>query len=135
MQQLSDPGVPDLVIGIPVGYCGMNILAEIKSDTGKLTPAQQSFFNVWGGQVDVLRTIKDAKKLLRKYMPIRTYHCPKCGLIDVRQSFKEDSLEKCPECGAEVTQKFYPPPVFYSGGGWGGKEKKPSINENSEQKS
>ena len=42
---LSDKGIPDLL----VGYCGRNILVEVKSPGGKLTDAQSDKFAKWAG--------------------------------------------------------------------------------------
>jgi putative FmdB family regulatory protein len=31
-------------------------------------------------------------------MPTYEYACPKCGIVEVFQSIKEDALKKCPQC-------------------------------------
>ena len=58
--QLSDKGVPDLL----VGYKNRNFLIEVKTDKGKLTPDQTDFFTMWTGQVAVVRTIEEALSVI-----------------------------------------------------------------------
>lgn len=53
-------GCPDLVIG----WAGRNLLVEIKSDGGSLTPKEQCFHDLWRGQVVIVRTVDDALTLL-----------------------------------------------------------------------
>lgn len=55
-------GVPDLL----VGYCGRNILIEIKTAKGSLTKAQIKFHNTWRGQKAVVRTVQQALDVLIK---------------------------------------------------------------------
>lgn len=28
------------------------------------------------------------------------YKCPKCGIIEIQHSIKEDAMKKCPQCGS-----------------------------------
>ena len=73
--QLDDPGICDLL----VGYNSINILCEVKSEKGKLTPTQIKFFETWQGQKAVVRSIKDVKQVLRDItMPVYTYRCEIC---------------------------------------------------------
>lgn len=67
---LDDPGVPDLL----VGYCGLNLLMEVKGQKGKLTSAQKSFIQNWSGTVYVVRTIRDVKLALRSEL-LRNQGC------------------------------------------------------------
>lgn len=60
IRQISGAGVPDLLIG----YRGQNFLLEVKTETGKLTPAQIDFFDTWNGQKAVVRTLEDAKRVI-----------------------------------------------------------------------
>ena len=53
-------GCPDIM----VGYCGNNYLIEIKNGYGKLTPAEQEFFNNWRGQTAVVNTVDQALKVI-----------------------------------------------------------------------
>lgn len=45
-------GFPDIICG----RAGKNYLFEIKSKTGKLTPKEKAFFDIWNGQVKIIRT-------------------------------------------------------------------------------
>ena len=49
-------GCPDLL----VGFRGRNFLLEIKSPGGRMTPAEQRFFDEWSGQVSIVCTIEQA---------------------------------------------------------------------------
>jgi hypothetical protein len=55
-------GVPDLLVGIP----GMNMLVEVKSKSGKLTPEQAKFHAEWKGPKAVVRTVQEAAELVGK---------------------------------------------------------------------
>jgi Holliday junction resolvase len=55
--RLSAKGVPDLL----VSFRGETFLMEIKTRTGKLTPAQIKWRDQWqGGPVGVVRTVDEA---------------------------------------------------------------------------
>ena len=60
-------GVGDYLLG----YHGHNLLIEIKTDEGKLTKAEQHFFDTWYGQVTVIRSIEDLRNLLAAYAEYR----------------------------------------------------------------
>lgn len=62
VRRLSMPGVPDLLVGID----GLNFLIEVKSATGKLNAEQFDFFETWNGQVDMVRTVEEALKVIGK---------------------------------------------------------------------
>src|SRR4030067_1280048 len=53
-------GCPDILIG----WRGVNLLVEIKSDVGKLTDDARRSFGEWRGQVTIVRTVEDARRLL-----------------------------------------------------------------------
>jgi len=53
-------GCPDLV----VGYQGVNYLMEIKTKTGKLTPREQEFFDLWAGRCVVVRSAERALNVI-----------------------------------------------------------------------
>ena len=53
-------GIPDLLIG----YQGRNYLVEIKSEDGKLTTDEETFFNNWRGDAAVVTSKKDLIRLL-----------------------------------------------------------------------
>lgn len=120
--QLDDPSVPDLLIA----WGGVNLLCEIKTKTGKLTPAQQHFFSTWKGQVSIVRSVSDAKQVLRSiHMPTYTYKCTSCQeTITVVHSIFEEPRTVCPKCGEKtlVRQIVSAPTVVYKGNGWAGKD-------------
>lgn len=53
-------GLCDLVVGL----VGVNLLVEIKSTKGKLTPAQIKFFREWKGQKVIIKTQAEAIQLV-----------------------------------------------------------------------
>jgi hypothetical protein len=55
--KINQEGLPDLLIGFTHLITGtkINLLVEVKSKSGKLTPAQIQFFNTWAGQRVVIR--------------------------------------------------------------------------------
>lgn len=56
-------GGPDIV----VGYCGVNVLAEIKRDEREpLTPAEIKFHTAWRGHIVTIRNERDAVQLLEQ---------------------------------------------------------------------
>jgi len=60
VRHLNAPGIPDLL----VGYRGVNYLLEVKTKTGKLTAAEQTFFDEWRGQCAIVRTVDEALKVI-----------------------------------------------------------------------
>jgi putative FmdB family regulatory protein len=53
-------------------------------------------------------------------MPIYTYRCSHCGVqFDIRQSFQDETLSVCPECGDEALHKvFQPVGIVFKGSGF-----------------
>ncbi|WP_144855495.1 FmdB family zinc ribbon protein [Marihabitans asiaticum] len=52
-------------------------------------------------------------------MPTYAYGCTECGHeFDAVQSFSEDSLTQCPECGGALRKKFGAVGVVFKGGGF-----------------
>lgn len=52
-------------------------------------------------------------------MPTYSYKCKNCDhAFDVQQSFSEDSLTKCPECGGELRKVFGQVGVTFKGSGF-----------------
>ncbi len=60
---IDDAGAPDLL----VGYNNFSIMLEIKMPKGKLTTAQVAFFNTFKGAAYVVRSIHEAKLILKHY--------------------------------------------------------------------
>lgn len=119
VQQLSQRGVPDLL----VGFGPYNVLMEVKTPSGKLTIDQESFFKKWGNsQVAVVQSRSDARKVLKQFMPIRVYTCESCGTFENKESIKNDPLTKCPKCDKLVIQVYSAPAIMFKGNGWGGKK-------------
>lgn len=59
--QLSQKGLPDLLIG----FRGETYLLEVKTKTGKLTPAQIAFREAWQGKpIVVIRSLEEALEVL-----------------------------------------------------------------------
>ena len=53
-------------------------------------------------------------------MPVYTYHCSNCGVqFEKQQSFSDQSLIKCPECGKRALKKVYRPVgIVFKGSGF-----------------
>ena len=64
-------------------------------------------------------------------MPTYEYACRRCGhTFEIVQSFQDDALTVCPECGGELRKVFAPPAITFKGSGFyatdHGKKSKPS---------
>jgi len=59
-------GCPDLLIGHAGKRGRVNLLIEIKSEGGTLTPEQVKFHREWRGQVAIVRCVNDLLDLLRR---------------------------------------------------------------------
>ena len=52
-------------------------------------------------------------------MPTYQYACAECGhAFEQAQSFSEDSLTVCPECGGKLRKVFSPTGVVFKGSGF-----------------
>lgn len=52
-------------------------------------------------------------------MPVYAYACKDCGhAFDIRQSFSDDALTVCPECGGHLRKKFNSVGVVFKGSGF-----------------
>ncbi|RKQ36877.1 FmdB family zinc ribbon protein [Kocuria tytonis] len=52
-------------------------------------------------------------------MPVYAYACKDCGhAFDIRQSFSDDALTLCPECGGTLRKKFNSVGVVFKGSGF-----------------
>lgn len=56
-------GFPDLL----VGFMGVNILIEVKTEDGSLTPAQIKWHAACRGTVHIARTIEDCQRILDQH--------------------------------------------------------------------
>lgn len=121
VRPMSQDGIPDLLVSKgPVGK--QIILLEVKSKSGTLTDAQETFFSLFdGSNCFVVRSIADTKKVIRELMAVtRTYECEECGTFVISESIESNPLDKCPKCGKIVKQVYQPVSIFYRGVGWGG---------------
>ena len=66
-------GFPDLLAG---GF-GVNILFELKTEKGKLTPDEARWHDEWRGQVAIARTIGEAIRLARAAASTDSVDAPK----------------------------------------------------------
>jgi putative FmdB family regulatory protein len=70
----------------------------------------------------------------RRAMPIYDYHCDHCGhSFSQVQSYKDQPLEKCPNCGKKPRRLISPSAVVFKGSGWYKTDSRPA--EKSETKS
>jgi putative FmdB family regulatory protein len=53
-------------------------------------------------------------------MPVYTYRCTNCGIqFDQQQSFSDEPLIRCPECGKKTLKKVYQPVgIVFKGSGF-----------------
>jgi putative FmdB family regulatory protein len=53
-------------------------------------------------------------------MPVYTYTCDNCGVqFDKQQSFSDQALTRCPECGKKTLRKVYQPVgIVFKGSGF-----------------
>ncbi len=53
-------------------------------------------------------------------MPVYTYRCTNCGVqFDKQQSFSDQPLTRCPECGKKTLKKVYQPVgIVFKGSGF-----------------
>jgi putative FmdB family regulatory protein len=70
----------------------------------------------------------------RRAMPIYDYHCDHCGhSFSQVQSYKDQPVEKCPNCGKKPRRLIAPAAVVFKGSGWYKTDSRPA--EKSETKS
>jgi len=52
-------------------------------------------------------------------MPLYEYQCSTCAYrFERRQSFSDDAIKVCPECGGETRKVFHAPGIVFKGSGW-----------------
>ena len=76
--QLSQPGVPDLLIGVAYH----NLLLEVKSPGESLTPQQRVWHNAWHGTAHVVWTVAEAIEIVGHYIK----KGPPCHAKPIKQS-------------------------------------------------
>lgn len=52
-------------------------------------------------------------------MPVYEYQCQACRhRFERRQSFSDEPVKVCPECGGATKRLLQAPPIIFKGGGW-----------------
>lgn len=52
-------------------------------------------------------------------MPVYTYECQECGVrFNAKQSFTDDPIDVCPECGGHTQKVIGPVGVVFKGSGF-----------------
>ncbi|MCL5961835.1 MAG: zinc ribbon domain-containing protein [Chloroflexi bacterium] len=52
-------------------------------------------------------------------MPTYEYECLSCSQrFEKRQSFSEEPVAECPDCGCQVRRVLYPAGIIFKGSGW-----------------
>ena len=65
-------------------------------------------------------------------MPTYAYACADCGhAFDIVQSFSDDALTTCPECGGVLRKQFNAVGVVFKGGGFYRNDSRPSDSSSS----
>ncbi|MEY2569087.1 MAG: hypothetical protein QOE35_3616 [Actinomycetota bacterium] len=65
-------------------------------------------------------------------MPTYEYACKACGEhLEVVQSFKDDPLKECPNCGGELRKVFAPIGIAFKGSGFYKTDSRPAPKEKS----
>ena len=65
-------------------------------------------------------------------MPTYEYACKKCGEhLEVVQSFKDDPLTECPNCGGELRKVFSPVGITFKGSGFYKTDSRPAPKSES----
>jgi putative FmdB family regulatory protein len=73
-------------------------------------------------------------------MPVYEYQCEKCcHQFELKQSFKDDPIVTCPQCGSKAKRVFSSVPIIFKGSGFyttdsrqtGGKPPKPETKPDS----
>jgi putative FmdB family regulatory protein len=63
-------------------------------------------------------------------MPIYEYECRSCGKrFDRMQSFHDEPIRVCPDCGGETRRVFQPVGVIFKGPGWYINDSRKSTSE------
>ena len=69
-------------------------------------------------------------------MPTYEYACKKCGEhLEVVQSFKDDALTECPNCGGELRKVFGSVGIVFKGSGFYKTDSRPAGKSSSSSKS
>jgi putative FmdB family regulatory protein len=59
-------------------------------------------------------------------MPIYEYECQACRhRFERRQSFRDEPVKVCPECGGATRRLLQAPPIIFKGSGWYATDSRP----------
>lgn len=68
-------------------------------------------------------------------MPTYSYRCTECTTaFDIQQSFTDESLTVCPQCGATLRKVFSAVGVSFSGSGFYRNDSRPAPKKSTESK-
>src|SRR4026208_1197282 len=66
-------------------------------------------------------------------MPIYDYRCDHCGhVFSAVQSFKDEALDKCPNCGKKPRRLLSMPAIVFKGSGWYKTDSRPGEKASSD---
>ena len=69
-------------------------------------------------------------------MPTYEYACKKCGEhLEVVQSFKDDALTECPNCGGELRKVFGNVGIVFKGSGFYKTDSRPAAGKSASKES
>ena len=72
----------------------------------------------------------------RRAVPIYDYHCDHCGhSFSQVQSYKDQPVEKCPNCGKKPRRLIAPSAVVFKGSGWYKTDSRPAEKSEKSEKS
>src|SRR5215475_7000539 len=70
------------------------------------------------------RATSDTREL--RSMPIYVYECQACRQrFERRQSFRDDPIKVCPQCGGATRRVLQAPPIIFKGSGWYATDSRP----------
>src|SRR5918998_1418771 len=69
-------------------------------------------------------------------MPLYEYQCNTCAMrFERRQSFTDEPIRTCPECGGETRRVLFPAGIIFKGSGWYVTDSRKSTASSSESSS
>lgn len=69
-------------------------------------------------------------------MPTYEYACSACDhRFEQRQSFHDDPIKVCPQCGGETRRVYFPTGIIFKGSGWYITDSRKGSGSSSESKS
>src|SRR2546425_8450086 len=69
-------------------------------------------------------------------MPIYEYQCQACQhRFERRQSFRDEPVKVCPECGGATKRLLQAPPIIFKGSGWYATDSRPPQSGSAESSS